>query len=109
MLRSGFPMEFFMASLRARLAGIERHKLVFGGFSVLVTVIFVVGFLVENRWGYMKPDPMLIYVDNWKDGRTREEAKAAQAADVAERTRAYYEQQAAIKAAEAEAAAKAKE
>jgi hypothetical protein len=97
-----------MASLRARLAGIERHKLLFATFSLLVTVIVVVGFLVENRWGYMKPEPKLIYVDNWKDGRTREEAKARQAADIAEQTRAYYEQQAAIKAAEAEAAAKAK-
>lgn len=93
-----------MASLRARLAGIERHKLIFGSFSLLVTVIIVVGFLIENRWGYMKPDPMLIYVSDWREGRTREEAKAAQAADLAEQRRAYYEQQAAIKAAEAEAA-----
>jgi hypothetical protein len=96
-----------MASLRARLAGLERHKLIIGTLSVLITTIFIVGFLVENRWGYMKPDPMLIYVDNWKEGRTREEAKARQAADQAEQRRAYYEQQAAFKQAEA-AAAKAK-
>lgn len=88
-----------MASLRARLAGIERHKLIFGSFSLLVTVIVVVGFLVENRWGYMKPDPMLIYVDSWKEGRTREEAKARQEKDFAELKRAYAEQQAAIAAA----------
>ena len=97
-----------MASLRARLAGIERHKLIFGSFSLLVTVIVIVGFLVENRWGYMKPDPMLIYVDNWKDGRTREEAKAQQEADLAERRRLYYEQQAAEAAAAKLAAVKAK-
>jgi len=96
-----------MASLRARLAGIERHKLIFGTFSLLVTVIVMIGFLVENRWGYMKPDPMLIYVESWNEGRTREEARARQEADLAEQRRAYYEQQAAIKAAEA-AAAKAK-
>lgn len=97
-----------MASLRARLAGLERHKLIIGTLSVLITTIVIVGFLVENRWGYMKPDPMLIYVDNWKEGRTRDEAKARQAADQAEQRRAYYEQQAAFKAAEAAAAAKAK-
>lgn len=97
-----------MASLRARLAGLERHKLIIGTLSVLVTTIVVVGFLVENRWGYMKPDPMLIYVDSWKEGRTRDEAKARQAADQAEQRRAYYEQQAAFKAAEEAAAAKAK-
>ena len=97
-----------MASLRARLAGLERHKLIIGTLSVLITTIVIVGFLVENRWGYMKPDPMLIYVDNWKEGRTRDEAKARQAADQAEQRRAYYEQQAAFKAAELAAAAKAK-
>lgn len=97
-----------MASLRARLAGIERHKLLFGIFSLVVTTTVVIGFLVENRWGYMKPDPMLIYVSSWKEGRTREEAKAAQAADVAERTRAYYAQQAEFAKAEADAKAAAK-
>jgi hypothetical protein len=96
-----------MASLRARLSGIERHKLLFGIFSVLATTIVVVGFLVENRWGYMKPGPTLIYVENWKDGRSRDEAKAAQAADVAERTRAYYAQQAEFAKAEAQAKADA--
>ena len=90
-----------MASLRTRLAGLERHKLIIGTLSVLVTTIVIVGFLVENRWGYMKPDPMLIYVDSWKEGRTREEAKARQTADQAAQRRAYYEQQAAFKAAEA--------
>jgi hypothetical protein len=83
-----------MASLRARLSGIQRHQWLFGIFSVAVTVTVIVGFLVENRWGYMKPSPTLIYVSNWKEGRTREEAKVAQAEDIAERTRAYYAQQA---------------
>lgn len=95
-----------MASLRARLMGIERHKLLFGTFSVVVTTLVVIGFLIENRWGYMRPEPKLIYVSNWKEGRTREEAKAAQAADVAERTRAYYAQQAEFAKAEAEWKAK---
>lgn len=95
-----------MASLRARLAGIERHKLIFGSFSLVVTLLVIVGFLVENRWGYMKPDPMLIYVSNWKEGRTREEAKAQQDKDVAELRRLYAEQQAAEAAAAKAAKAK---
>ena len=95
-----------MASLRARLAGIERHKLIFGGFSLAVTLLVIIGFLVENRWGYMKPDPMLIYVSNWKEGRTREEAKAQQEKDLAELRRLYAEQQAAEAAAAKAAKAK---
>lgn len=95
-----------MASLRARLAGIERHKLIFGSFSLVVTLLVIVGFLVENRWGYMKPDPMLIYVSNWKEGRTREEAKAQQDKEVAELRRLYAEQQAAEAAAAKAAKAK---
>lgn len=95
-----------MASLRARLAGIERHKLIFGSFSLVVTLLVIVGFLVENRWGYMKPDPMLIYVSNWKEGRTREEAKAQQDKDLAELRRLYAEQQAAEAAAAKAAKAK---
>lgn len=95
-----------MASLRARLAGIERHKLIFGSFSLVVTLVVIVGFLVENRWGYMKPDPMLIYVSNWKEGRTREEAKAQQDKDMAELRRLYAEQQAAEAAAAKAAKAK---
>ena len=83
-----------MASLRARLSGIQRHQWLFGIFSVAVTLTVIVGFLVENRWGYMKPSPTLIYVSSWNEGRTREEAKVAQAEDVAARTRAYYAQQA---------------
>jgi hypothetical protein len=94
-----------MASLRARLAGIERHKLIFGAFSVLVTLIVMIGFLIENRWGYMKPDPLLIYVDSWQEGeRTPEVAKAQQAKELAALKQAIAEQ----KAAEAAAAKQAR-
>ena len=98
-----------MSTLRARLAGIERHKLIIASLSVLLTFTVIVGFLVENRWGYMKPDPMMIYVDSWKEGgRSREDAKRRQAEDIAEIRRRYAEQQAAIAEYEkAEAAKKA--
>jgi len=89
-----------MASLRTRLAGIERHKLVIGVLSLLFTTTVIVGFLVENRWGYMKPDPMLIYVDSWQEGeRTPDLVKEQQARELAELKRAIAEQKAAEAAA----------
>lgn len=89
-----------MASLRSRLAGIERHKLIIATLSVLLTTIVMIGFLVENRWGYMKPDPLLIYVDNWKEGeRTPEVVKEQQARELADLKRAIAEQKAAEAAA----------
>lgn len=95
-----------MASLRARLAGIERHKLIIATLSVVITMTVVVGFLVENRWGYMKPDPLLIYASNWKEGeRTPEVVKEQQAKELAALKQAIAEQKAAEGAA---AAARAK-
>ncbi len=94
-----------MASLRARLAGIERHKLIIATLSLLITTTVIIGFLVENRWGYMKPDPVLIFANSWKESeRTPEVVKEEQAKELAELKRAIAEQ----KAAEAAAAAKAK-
>lgn len=94
-----------MGSLRTRLAGIERHKLIIATLSVLITMTVMIGFLVESRWGYMKPDPLLIYVNNWQEGeRTPDVVKAQQAKEFAALKQAIAEQ----KAAEAAAAAKAK-
>jgi hypothetical protein len=44
--------------------------------SVLATTIIMTMFLVESRWGYMKPDPKIIYAQSWKADRTREQAIA---------------------------------
>lgn len=94
-----------MASLRTRLAGIERHKLIFGSLALLITMTVIVGFLVENRWGYMRPDPLLIYANSWSESeRTPEVVKAEQAKELAELKRQIAEQ----KAAEAAAARQAK-
>ena len=93
-----------MSTLRARLAGIERHKLIIAALSVVLTTTVIVGFLVENRWGYMKPGPMLVYASSWKEGeRTREEVKHEQAEEIARIRQLIAER----KAAEAEAAKKA--
>lgn len=44
--------------------------------SVLATTTIMTMFLIESRWGYMKPDPKLIYAQSWKADRTREDAIA---------------------------------
>lgn len=63
--------------------------------SVLATTLIMTAFLIESRWGYMKPDPLIIYAQSWKADRTRADAiadakatKAAREAKLAE-ARAY--------------------
>jgi len=63
---------------RSRLRGIERRHWVIGGLSVLMTTIIMVAFLVESRFGYLKPDPIVAYFKNWEDGRSRSEALSLQ-------------------------------
>jgi hypothetical protein len=59
--------------------------------SVLATTILMTMFLLESRWGYMKPDSVIIYAQSWKADRSRDDAiadvkatKAAQEARLAE-------------------------
>lgn len=56
----------------------RRRNLIIAAMSVAATSIVVTGFLIENRWGYAKPPSLVIYIDSWKDGRTRSEAEVAQ-------------------------------
>ena len=63
---------------RARLAAIERRQWVIGSLSVLMTGIIIFTFLIENRYGYLKPDPIIAYFKNWEDGRSRADALAEQ-------------------------------
>lgn len=65
--------------IRASIAAIERRQWVIGGLSVLMTFIVMFTFLIENRYGYLKPDPIIAYFKNWEDGRSRDEALAEQA------------------------------
>ncbi len=64
--------------IRAQIAAIERRQWIIGGLSVLMTFIIMFTFLIENRYGYMKPDPIIAYFKNWEDGRSREDALAVQ-------------------------------
>ena len=59
--------------------------------SMLATTILMTMFLLESRWGYMKPDSVIIYAQSWKADRSRDDAiadvkatKAAREARLAE-------------------------
>jgi hypothetical protein len=75
------PSDIFRQGVQ-RLRAIRTQQWVIGGLSVLMTTIIVVGFLVENRWGYMKPDPIIAYFKSWDAGRTREDAIAVQQEEI---------------------------
>jgi hypothetical protein len=64
--------------IRTRVAAIERRQWVIGGLSVLMTFIIMYTFLIESRYGYLKPDPIIAYFKNWEDGRSRADALAEQ-------------------------------
>ena len=87
-----------MLWLRRRLARIERRNLIVATLSVAVTSIVITGFLIESKWGYSKPEPVLIYAENWKADRSRAEAKAQQDRELAELRRKIAAQKAAEKA-----------
>jgi hypothetical protein len=74
------PVSDLIAFLRAQ----PPRNLWFAAASVVLTVVVMFGFLVENRSGYVERGPTLIYVDSWSAQRTREQAAAAQRVHVAE-------------------------
>lgn len=53
--------------------------------AVLATSVLMTLFLIESRWGYMKPDPKIIYAQSWKADRSREDAIADTKATMAAR------------------------
>lgn len=84
-----------MTFLNPPKADIRRRRILIGGASVLLTTIVMTAFLLESRSGYLPPDPKLIFVQNWRGDRTREQAiadqkatRAVQEANMAE-SRAY--------------------
>lgn len=71
----------------AFLANLSRRDLWFAALSVFCTSVVMIGFLVESRWGYMAPEPKIVYVENWGADRGVAEAKARQEAELAEQER----------------------
>jgi hypothetical protein len=92
------------ADLRAFLATRSRVQIWAAVGSVTLTLVVVVAFLVESRYGYLPPDPKLIYAQSWDDNRSAEDVYAARKQEAEELARAEAE----AKRLEAEAAAKAK-
>jgi hypothetical protein len=84
-----------MSFLAPTKSEVRRRRLLVGGASVLLTTIVMTGFLLESRSGYSPPDLKLVYMENWKADRSRDQAladlkatSAAQEARLAE-SRAY--------------------
>ncbi len=97
MFRKLLPLDDLRSFLQTR----TRSQLWAAGLAVGVTLLVMTGFLIENRSGYMKPDPVLVYVQSWPATRSEADARADQAKEMAARN-------AAIRAKKAEdAAAKA--
>ena len=72
-----------MSYLNPSKTDVRRRRILVGGASVILTTIVMTGFLLESRWGYMKPDQQLIFFQSWDAGRTREQAIADTRATVA--------------------------
>lgn len=69
-----------MSFLNPSKADRRRRFLLVGGASVIITAVVMYGFLIENRSGYMKPDPKIIYAESWPETRSRDDAIADQQA-----------------------------
>jgi hypothetical protein len=67
-----------IADLRAFFGSLTGGQLWAALASVAITIVVVTGFLIENRWGYVRPTPMLVYAQSWKSDRGRADAITAQ-------------------------------
>ena len=71
--------------LKAFLGQQERHKFVFAAIAVIIPMVIVAGFYVDAN---IKPEPQIIYVENWPADRTDDQIKAEQKIDQAKRDKA---------------------
>ncbi|WP_310498043.1 hypothetical protein [Sandarakinorhabdus sp.] len=69
-----------MAFLDPPDAQARRTRYWVAGGAVAATAIIMIGFLIESRYGYLPPDPILIYAQSWKGDRSRADAIADAAA-----------------------------
>lgn len=101
MFRKILPLDDLLSFFQSR----SRAQLWAASLSVLITITVMTGFLIENRTGYLKPDPLLVYVQNWPESRSLDEVKAQQAKELADRMAAIEAQK--VEEARKTAAAKA--
>lgn len=98
-----------MSFLAPAAPEVRRRRLVVGGLSILATTIVMTAFLVESRWGYLPPDPKLIYMQSWRGDRSRADALADQQATAAAQQRKLAESRAFIATLSGAARIKAQE
>jgi hypothetical protein len=98
-----------MSFLAPTKAEIRRRRLLVGGASVLLTTIVMTGFLLESRSGYSPPDLKLVYMENWKADRSRDQALADMRATTAAQQARLAESRAYIATLTGEARVKAQE
>ena len=65
-----------MAFLDPLDAAQRRRRYWIAAGSLLATTIIMTLFLIESRYGYMKPDKIVIYAQSWKADRSRADAIA---------------------------------
>ena len=63
---------------------VRRRRWLIGGASVLATAAIGAGFWVGQDANRMRPDPTIIYVDNWAANRSRDDTLTARAQDKAQ-------------------------
>jgi hypothetical protein len=98
-----------MSFLAPTKAEIRRRRLLVGGASVVLTTIVMTGFLLESRSGYSPPDLKLVYMENWKADRSRDQALADMKATTAAQQARLAESRAYIATLTGEARVKAQE
>lgn len=50
--------------------------------AVAMTFLVMLAFLIENRWGYMRPDPVIIFAESWLHERPRKQILLERARDM---------------------------
>jgi hypothetical protein len=101
--------ETLMSFLAPTKAEIRRRRLLVGGASVVLTTIVMTGFLLESRSGYSPPDLKLVYMENWKADRSRDQSLADMKATTAAQQARLAESRAYIATLTGEARVKAQE
>ena len=81
-----------LADFRAFLRHREREHWIGAALAVLVTIIIIIEFLVDSKIN-TAPPPRVVYVEDWKAGRTDAEIIADQKKDQAEKEAARKERQ----------------
>jgi hypothetical protein len=74
-----------MAFLDPPDAAAKRRQYRIGAAAVLATTTIVVLFAIESRFGYLPPDPKLIYFQSWGANRSAADMAADRAATEAAR------------------------